>query len=366
MKFLPLLIAIVVSAALYLLVFERDVLTGPSAAMPTETAAAVQDQTATEEPTERAVSVVAKTSVAQNIDSAVLVRGQTEAARSVDVRAETSGLVVSEPKRKGSFVTAGEALCQLDPGTRGAALLEAKARLAEAQINDTAASKLAAGGYASETRKIAADAAFRSAQAAVENAEKDIERLTITAPFEGLLESDSAELGSLLQPGAHCATIIQLDPIKLVGFVPETEVDKVVVGSMAGARLASGAEVVGRVTFLSRSADTATRTFRIEVQVPNADLAIRDGQTAEIVISSEGTLAHLLPQSALTLNDEGAIGVRIVDADSRAQFVPVTPLRDVIEGIWLTGLPETVDVIVVGQDFVIDGVKLDVTMQETQ
>nr|WP_276612525.1 HlyD family efflux transporter periplasmic adaptor subunit [Pseudorhodobacter turbinis] len=91
--------------------------------------------------------------------------------------------------------------------------------------------------------------------------------MTLSAPFDGLLETDTAELGALLQPGSSCATVIQLDPIKMVGFLAETDVDKVSVGAMAQARLASGREAVGRVTFLSRSADPLTRTFRVEVTV---------------------------------------------------------------------------------------------------
>ena len=205
---------------------------------------------------------------------------------------------------------------------------------------------------------------IQSAEAGVAAAEKEIERLEITAPFAGLLETDAAELGSLLQPGGLCATVIQLDPIKLVGFVPETEVDKVSVGARAGARLATGREVVGTVTFLSRSADATTRTFRVEIEVPNADRSIRDGQTAEILIEAAGQPAHLLPQSALTLDNEGVLGVRVVDGDSRAGFYPVSVLRDTVEGIYVAGLPEQSDVIVVGQEFVTDGVPVAATYRE--
>lgn len=111
----------------------------------------------------------------------------------------------------------------------------------------------------------------------------------------------------------------------------------VTLDARAGARLASGQELVGQVTFISRSADDTTRTFRVEVEVPNADLAIRDGQTAEIIIAAEGTPAHLLPGSALTLNDAGDIGIRAVGEDNRAQFLPVGVLRDTVDGIWVTG-----------------------------
>ncbi len=205
---------------------------------------------------------------------------------------------------------------------------------------------------------------IEAASAAVAAAEREIERLAIHAPFEGLLESDAAELGSLMQPGSLCATVIQLDPIKVVGFVPETEVNRIKVGARAGAELATGQRVTGQVVFLSRAADPLTRTFQVEIDVANPDLSIRDGQTTTIAIAAEGAQAHLLPQSALTLNNDGALGVRVVGPGDIVDFLPVRLLRDTAEGVWVTGLPETSDVIVVGQDFVSAGVKVRPTYRE--
>ena len=422
MKIIPLVTAILVTAFLYLLVFEREKLMAfaqndaakdasaqQTAALANNDAdAQILKESPATGPDPDAIRVIALRSQARQIDSAVILRGQTEAARSVEVRAQTSGQVVSEPLRKGTYVSADQLLCEIDRGTREASLAEAYARieeakvrvpeararldealarLDEAKINDNAAAKLSQDGFASETRVASAQATVRaaeaavaaarsglestgagiqSAEAAVASVEKDIERLRITAPFEGLLETDTAELGSLLQPGGLCATILQLDPIKLVGFVPETEVDRVEIGALAGARLAGGQEVQGRVTFLSRSADRTTRTFRVEIQVPNADLTIRDGQTAEIIVAAEGTQAHLLPGSALTLNDNGELGVRIIDAAQTAQFVALTLLRDTADGVWVKGLGQSADVITVGQEYVIDGVPVLPTFEDAQ
>ena len=130
------------------------------------------------------------------------------------------------------------------------------------------------------------------------------------------------------------------------------------------ARLISGREVMGAVTYLSRSADPLTRTFRVEVEVANSDLSIADGQTAEILIGADGALAHLLPQSALTLNDEGALGIRAVGAGNIVEFHPVTLIRDTVDGVWLADLPETLDVITIGQEFVRAGVKVAPTYAE--
>ncbi|GAA6158396.1 multidrug efflux RND transporter periplasmic adaptor subunit VmeJ [Ruegeria sp. HU-ET01832] len=407
MRLISLVNALLVVVALFLLVFERDALFALAGrAEADENVASDAQGEAVSGASQAVVGVVAVRSSAREIDSAVLLRGQTKANRQVEVLAETTSTVISDPKRKGSFVKAGDLLCELDPGTRPASLAEAmagkleaesripeaEARLeeahalvAEAEINLTAAERLSETGFGSETRKISSQAAMRTAEAGIKTAEagleatragieaaiaeveaarREIDRQTIEAPFDGLLESDTAELGSLMQPGSLCATVIQLDPIKLVGFVPEAEVNRVIVGSEASATLVTGLQVAGRVTFLSRSADETTRTFEVEVTVPNPDLSIRDGQTADIRIAAEGAKAHLLPQSALTLNHEGKVGIRTIGSGNVVDFKPVSLLRDSSEGVWLGGLPETVDVIVVGQEFVTSGVTVEPTYKE--
>ena len=422
MRILPILMAIIVAIILYFAIIDRE-RARTFLGLTNETATQdVLKTTAKDEATIKPlIKVVAQHSSAQAIKSAVVLRGQTEAARQVEVRSETSATVISPPLPSGTFIEAGQLLCKLDPGTRGALFAEAKSRLAEANsrlseaksripesrarvieararldeanVNQNAAVKLSEDGFATDTRVKGADAAVAAAEASVEAAksglsaatsgilsaeagiesamagiaaaEKELSRLEITAPFKGLLEAKTAELGSLLQPGSLCATIIQLDPIKLVAFVPETEVNRIEMGAPAGGRLAAGGdEIRGVVTFLSHAADPTTRTFRVEIEVPNPDLTIRDGQTAEILIGASGTTAHLLPQSALTLNNDGALGLRVINAEGVVRFQTVQLLRDTVDGVWLTGLPEKLDVIVVGQEYVTAGVKVDPTFRE--
>ena len=369
MKIIPLLSAIVVCAILYLVILERDLLlsylpdrpvaeeVAEAEAAPVPAALQVADDGAP-----RPVAVVALRSTERDVQSGIVLRGQTEASRSLDVAAETTGQVISEPLRKGHRVAQGEVLCQLDPGTRQAALAQARAALAEAQANETAATALAERGLTAANSAISRRAQLEAALANVEVAEREIERLTITAPFDGVLETDTAEIGTLMQPGAICATILDLDEIRLVGFASERDVNRIAVGAQAGGRLISGEQVVGAVDFVGRSADPLTRTFRVEVVVDNADGTLRDGSTAEILISLAGVQAHLLPQTALTLDDTGALGVRTVVEDA-ARFVPVSIIRDDVSGVWVTGLPPTADVIVVGQEFVSDGRAVTVTLQ---
>ncbi|MEM7710478.1 MAG: efflux RND transporter periplasmic adaptor subunit [Pseudomonadota bacterium] len=433
MRFFPVVTATLVVLALFMVVLQREALitwaarlTGEEVAVDEPVADPVPEGPVAITEIEAAeamdpVHVVVLRSTAQDVPDAVMVRGQSEAAREVVVQAETTGSVISEPLRAGLFVDAGQLLCQLDPGSRGADLAEAEARLAEARarvpeaqarvpeaqamlaeaearseeatINENAAVRLSADGFATTTRVATAAAAMRaaeagviaartglettqagiesatagvqSAEAALNRMELEIDKLTIEAPFAGLLETDTAELGLLLREGSPCATVVQLDPMKLVGFLPEAQVDRVGFGARAVARLASGEEATGQVTFVSRSADDLTRTFRVEVTVPNDELTIRDGQTAEIVIETEATVAHLVPASALTLNDEGTLGVRIVEDDT-AGFMPVTLVRDTVDGVLLSGLPDQVDIITVGQEYVTDGVVVDASYAESE
>ncbi len=358
MRFFPLVTALTVTFVMYLLIMERDTLLGFAGVVAAETEEVEQA------PEAALVRVVGLRSTVQPVAGTVVLRGRTEAMRKVEIRSETSGLVISDPIRRGASVNAGDPLCEVAPGVRKAALDEAQARLAEAEINLRAAEGLSEGGFAPETRVANARSARLSAQAAVDRAVEEMARLVMHAPFDGLLETDTAELGALLQPGALCATLIQLDPIKLVGFVTEAQVDLLETGAPAGARLASGREVMGTVSFIARSADPQTRTFRVDVTIPNPDGQIRDGQSADILISGQSQQGHLIPGSALTLNDAGELGLRLVDDDGLVSFAPARILRDTADGMWLAGLPDEIGAIIVGQEFTREGARVHVTWRE--
>lgn len=427
MRLLPVLTAIAVTFALYFVIFQRDALFPPSetaeeiveeSTTTTSDLLAVVAMKSNAKPIDSAVLLRGQTEADRQVDVRSEIQGlivsqplrkgsrvaEGQLLCEIDPGTREIGLAdavarLAEAEARLPEARAGIPAAEARVAEAQARLIEAQARVQEAEINQNAALRLKEDGFASETRVLSAEAALQSAlagvsaadsgvksatsgiagsqsavqsvqaliqsaRAGVAGAEKEIERLKILAPFSGLLESDTAELGSLLQPGALCATIIRLDPIKLVGFAPETEVDQIVVGSRAGARLASGKEVVGLVTFLSRSADPQTRTFRTEITVANTDQSIRDGQTAEIMIQGAGSMGHLLPQSALTLNNDGAVGIRIVDDAGIASFETVNILRDTVQGVWVDGLPDAVNVIVVGQEFVAEGAELDVTYRE--
>lgn len=391
MRIVPMLTAAVVMALLYMLIMERGTLLSLVGVEPAAAAAELAEPPPEAAPQDPRFAVVVERLEERDLESAVILRGRTQASRQVEVRAQTSGLVISDPVRRGSRVAEGDLLCRLDPATRAASLAEAQARvteaearlseagarLAEAELNFTTTSRLTEGGFGAQNRLASAEAALQTARAGVEaaragaeaaqtgveSARTELSRLDIAAPFAGVLENDSAETGSLMSAGGLCATVIQLDPMLVVAFAAEAQIGRLATGAMAGARLSNGTEVIGQVTFLARAADPQTRTFRVEMTVPNPDLSIREGMSADMLIAATATRGHLVPGSALTIRDDGTLGLRLVDAEGVTFFQPVTVLRDAPQGFWVSGLPAVADVIVVGQEYVTDGVAVRVVMR---
>lgn len=341
------LLAAVIAGVIALWIFSGD--QSGEANVPTPTA--VETTPSADAP----IEVGVLTSSARDLVYELPLRGYTEASRTVNVQAETGGLVISPSVPKGTVIAAGDVLCEIAPGDRPALLAQAKARVAQAEADARSAETLAGQGFGSRTAANAAEASLAAAHAEVERITLDIERTVIKAPFEGVLETDSAQPGSLLQPGALCATVIDLDPVHVVGFAPERAIHSFAAGEPAAAELSTGQRVIGTISFVARAAEVRTRTFRIELTANNPDYQIRDGLSAEILIPISRPDAHLVPQSALTLNRAGELGLRLV-VDGRARFAPVHVLRDAPDGVWVDGLPTTADIIVVGQEFAADGV----------
>jgi membrane fusion protein, multidrug efflux system len=141
--------------------------------------------------------------------------------------------------------------------------------------------------------------------------------------------------------------------------VAERKLAGIKVGEKADVRLVTGESAAGRVRFVAKSASQTTRTYRVEIELPNADSMIPDGITAEVIVPQAPVLATRLPRSALTFSSSGELGVRTVDADGSVEFVPITVVEDEQAVMWVTGVANGSRVIVQGQDFVREGQKVD-------
>lgn len=291
----------------------------------------------------------------------VPLRGKTKAKTIVSVVPQTSGTVEAVLVQKGQTVKVGDTLCQLDKGDRQAAVAQAEAALAQATTALESNAALREQGLAPKNSGLQLEAAVKQAQAGLDNALTELGRTDVKATIAGVVQDPLATVGNMASPQAACATIVQLDPMLFKGQVPEARIAYAKVGLEATVKTVTGQSVAGKVSYISSVADEATRSFAVEIEVPNPDGKVLDGITAEAIVNVGTAPAHLLPQSVLTLDDDGVLGVRAVGADSKVAFYAVTILQDTREGVWVTGLPPTVDVITVGQDFVIPGQTVNAT-----
>ena len=192
----------------------------------------------------------------------------------------------------------------------------------------------------------------------------DLERTNITAPIDGVVEDVPAEIGDYLPISGTCATLVQLDPLIVVGAVAERDIGQLREGMGASAKLITGQTVRGKIRYIAPATDPKTRTFRIEAEIANPDRALREGVTTDLTIRFDAEPAHRLPTSLLTLDDAGRVGVRTVDDGNTVRFLPVKLLDDAESKVWVGGLPERIRIIVVGQDYVTDGQKVDPVQEE--
>lgn len=321
---------------------------------------ATEDQAAAEPA--RLVTVRAKAFRAAPRRTNIVIRGRTEALRDVEVKAETSGRIVELPTREGSLVKQGDVLCRLDQRERIEKVREAEAVLRRRELEYKAASQLKGRGFQSETAAAAAKAELEAAKTEVKRWRIDLENTNVKAPFEGVLDEHRVDVGDLMQVGDVCGIVVDQDPYLVVARVSEQEVTRLTVGSECSARLVGGEVVNGHIRYISTRADTETRTFRVEMQVDNPDGTFRSGVTAEILFPLANILSHLISPGILTLDDAGVLGVRIIENGDTVRFRPVQIVEESDDGVWVTGLPETVTIIMVGQEFVVDGQKVQVTM----
>jgi multidrug efflux system membrane fusion protein len=297
-------------------------------------------------------SVRVARSVAQPHVREIVARGRTQANRHVELKAETLGQIVELPREKGARVKKGETIARLSADDRTARLTETKAMVRQREIEFEAARQLAQKGWRPETQFAANQAALEVARSKVAEMQIEIAKTDIRAPFDGVIERRAAELGAYLKAGDPVATIVDGDPMLVVAQVTELEVGSLEVGGRGRAKLVTGETVEGRIRFIAAAAELETRTFRIELEVANPEFRLRDGVTAELRLPVESVPAHQLSPAALTLDEAGAVGVRIVDPHGLVAFVPVQVIANSSDGVWLAGLPAEADVIVVGQEYV--------------
>jgi multidrug efflux system membrane fusion protein len=285
----------------------------------------------------------------------IVVNGRTEASRTVILRAQIPGRIVELGAPQGARVAERALIARIDAEDRKAWFAESQALLRQREIEYEASRKLAEKGYRADTKVAESKAQYDAAKARIERMRLDLAHTEIAAPYRGVLEKRHVEIGSYVKEGDNVATVVDLDPVLVVGFVTERHVGELKPGMAGEATLVDGRRITGKIRYVSTVADATTRTFRVELEVENPDLAVRDGLTAELRVGLAPILAHRVPPSVLTLATDGAVGVKLVDGASKVAFAPVRILADAADGVWVEGLPADSVVITVGHEFVTAG-----------
>lgn len=301
----------------------------------------------------RRVAVVVPQRV--NHSRAIRVSGRTEADKRATLATRAAGIIASLPVKQGSHIKQGDLVLMLDAEEKAAAVDTARALLEERKGSWEAAQKLVKSGNLPKLQADAAWSAYTLAQGQVQAAEAELARNQVKAPFGGVIDRVSVEPGSSVMQGAEIATILNLDPILGKGEVSERDLRYISIGDEADVKLVNGEVVKGTLRYISRDATAQTRTFPVEIAIPNADGAIPAGMTAEINLRATPGDAVILPRSVVTLSHSGDLGIRAVDKDNKVVFFPIDLIDDTPNGLVLGGIPAEAKVIVAGQELVKEG-----------
>lgn len=283
------------------------------------------------------------------------VRGQTAANRMVQVKSEVAGKVIAIAGEKGSAVKKGDPLCRVAEDARRADYTQALAELESARLEYDGFVDLNKKGLQSEIVLARAKAVLQQSKTRTEDARLALAKTSITAPFNGVVTEQQVEVGDYLSPGGICVSLMEVDPMLVVGQIAEKNIGRVSVDGEVKIQLITGEMLIGRVTYAGHAPNEKTRTYPVEVTIKNTGSIIRAGLTAQMQIPVGEERVHLISPASLVLDDAGTVGVRVVDRDDRARFMPVEIADEKPAGIWVKGLPNFVNLITVGHEEVSEG-----------
>jgi membrane fusion protein, multidrug efflux system len=289
------------------------------------------------------------------------ISGRTEAEKHVTVTARTGGVLTELRVKRGTYVKEGDIIAVLSDDARTAQVVQAESLVVQRQAELDAKRRLIVTGAMPKLDLVNLEAQLKAAEAALAAAQAELERGVVRAPWSGVVSDLLVEVGqaAFSFQGRELLQLVSLDPMLAVVEVAERKLAGIKLGEEAEVRLITGETVRGKVRFVSKTASQTTRTYRVEIELANADGAIPDGITAEVSLPQAAVAATRIPRSALTISSAGDIGVRTVDEGGVVAFAPVRVVEDEQTFMWVGGIPDGARVIVQGQDFVREGQKVD-------
>ena len=305
------------------------------------------------------VTVAVTQSRARTIERRFVADGVARPDKRVTLRAEITGLVEAVPPAKGARLEEGALIARFDAPDLEARLADAREAVARAERELRNARTLLERGAGTEQRVLEAEGALVSARAAEAEALQAQRFAEIRAPFAGVLDDLDLEVGQYVNEGTQVGVLLDPDPLRVAVDVPFADRAGLAVGQTADVTFTSGRTATGELAFIGIDAERTSRTFPAEVTVANPGAAIPSGTGARVRIAVGEVRAHFVREATLTLDTDGAVGVKTVDGDERVRFHPVTIERAGRDGLWVSGLPETARIVTINQSFVRAGERVD-------
>ena len=188
--------------------------------------------------------------------------------------------------------------------------------------------------------------------------ESEFKKIALYAPFDGILLDNHKIAGELIMPGERVYELIDLSSLEIYGYINENEILDISTKNKVDVTIL-GEEVEGSIDYVSPISDPETKTFEIVVKVKNKDLRYKDGLSSMISINKGEVLAHKISPSILALGDEGQLGVKVIARGNEVEFKDIKIIEDTSEYMLVTGLGEKEKIIIVGQQYVSNGEKVD-------
>lgn len=328
---------------------------GPSAA---EQQSKIKAESPTHSEKKLKAQVKVETRFGQNIHKTIELYGRTEPGRVTTLKAELRGKIVEVMAKRGSSVIKGQIIAKIAVNDLPAQLTRSKALLTQREVEYEGAVKLSKKGYQGKVQLAQSFAALESVKAEIQRLEIDIANTTIRAPFSGVLNTRYVEVGDYVASGDDIAMIADLDPLIVRAYVTELQINQLSVGQAAQVSLLNGEKAMGKLRYIASVGNDATNTFKIEVEIENKNAHLLAGLSSELSIALAEMSAIKISPALLALDERGNIGVKSVK-ESIVQFTPIEIIKSESDGVWLTGLGNRVDLIVLGQGFVRAGDKVE-------
>src|SRR4029079_7541157 len=163
-----------------------------------------------------------------------------------------------------------------------------------------------------------ADTALKVADAALRRARDELDRMTIKAPFKGIMGLSNLQAGDYLAVGNPIAPIDDRETLLIEFTVPEAVAPAMKVGIPVRATLVtrSGEPYEGKIQAVGTRIDPVTRTLMVRAEIPNPDLKLIPGSTFSISVQLPGEDRPLVPSLAIQWDRQGAFVWRVTDKNT--------------------------------------------------